>query len=117
MRRGKTRTLGVMNEQQAPPPDREFAGPGSFAAHLALPCNLALLIWGVHTLLKPGGLRGEELFVFYWWVVPLVMIVPAWAAFTTWLDRWALTTSQLAIRSVPFALAVGVWIWVACLPT
>ena len=64
-----------------------------------------------------GGPRGEELFVFYWWVVPLVMTVPAWVAFTTWLDRWALTTSQLILRSVPFALAVGVWIWVACLPT
>jgi hypothetical protein len=110
------RTLGVMNDKQSPASAPEAPNLGSFAIVLALPCNLVLLIWGVHTLLKPGGPRGEELLVVYEWVVPLVMVPPAWVAIHSWLDRWALTKSQLVLRNAPFALAVAVWVWVAFLP-
>jgi hypothetical protein len=106
-----------MNERPSRSRAPDVPNVGSFAAYLALPCNLALLIWGVNTLLKPGGPRGEELVVVYWWIVPIVMAPPAWVAIHTWLDRWALTTSQLLLRNAPFVLAVAVWIWVACLPT
>jgi hypothetical protein len=106
-----------MTEQPSPAPEPDVPHLGSVTATLALPCNLLLLVWGAHTLLKPGGPRGEELFVFYYWVVPILMAIPVWVAIHTWLDRWALTKRQLIVRSVPFALAVAVWVWVAVLPT
>ena len=83
----------------------------------AMACNIALLIWGVLTLLKPGGPRGEELVVIYWWVVPLIMLVPAQLALKSWLNRWELSTLQLVLFNVPFALTVLIWAWVASLPT
>ena len=106
-----------MAEQPSPVTEPDVPHLGSFAAALALPCNLLLLIWGVYVLLKPGGPRGEELFVFYWWVVPLLMAMPVWVAIHTWLDRWALTNRQLVVRIVPFIVAVAVWAWLALLPT
>ena len=106
-----------MDGPQSPHSEHEVPFLGSMAANLALPCNLAILIWGVHTLLKPGGARGEELLIVYWWVVPLVMAIPAWVAMHSWLNHWALTKSQLIFRNGPFAVAVAVWAWVALLPT
>jgi hypothetical protein len=82
----------------------------------AMACNVALLIWGVLTLLKPGGPRGEELAVVYWWVVPLIMLTPAQLALKSWLNRWQLSYVQLVVYNVPFAAAVVVWAWVASLP-
>jgi hypothetical protein len=106
-----------MHGPQSPHSEHEALFLGSWAANLALPCNLAMLIWGIHTLLKPGGPRGEELVVVYWWVVPLVMATPAWVAIHSWLNHWALSKSQLILRNAPFALAVAVWAWVTLLPT
>jgi len=86
-------------------------------ALLSMVCNLVLLIWGVHTLLKPGGPRGEELVVVVWWVVPLIMAIPAWVAIHSWLNHWALSRPQLVLRNAPFAATVLLWGWVASLPT
>jgi len=105
-----------MTEERSPVPAPDVPHLESVLGSLALPCNLLLLIWGVHTLLKPGNPSGEELFVFYYWVIPILMAVPAWVAIHTWLDRWALTKRQLIVRNVPFALALAVWVWVALLP-
>lgn len=80
-------------------------------------CNVVLLLWGIATLLKPGGPRGEELAVIYWWVIPLVMLVPAQLALTSWLNRWQLSKSRLFLFNVPFAAAVLLWLWVPLLPT
>ena len=106
-----------MDRPQSPNSEHDVPHLGSMAANLALPCNLAILIWGAHTLLKAGGPRGEELVIVYWWIVPLVMTIPAWVAMHSWLNRWALSKSQLIFRNAPFALAVAVWAWVALLPT
>ena len=106
-----------MDGSQLRHPEDDVPHVGAMAANLALPCNLAVLIWGVYTLLKPGGPKGEELVVLYWWVVPLVMAIPVWVAIHSWLNLWALSKSQLILRNAPFALAVIVWAWVALLPT
>ena len=79
-------------------------------------CNLALVVWGIYALLKPGGARGEELAIVYWWVVPLIMVVPAKLALDSWLNRWRLTKSRLFLLNVPFAFALGLWAWVATRP-
>jgi hypothetical protein len=83
---------------------------------LSVPCYLVLLVWGVYTLLKPSAPRGEELVAVYWWVVPLIMAIPAWVAIHSWLDRWALNKTQLFLRNGPFALTVLLWLWIASLP-
>ena len=106
-----------MDGPQSPHSEHRVPLLGSMAAGLALPCNLALLIWGVRTLLKPDGPRGEELVVVYWWVLPLLMAIPIWVAIHSWLNHWALSKSQMILRNAPFVLAVAVWAWVAFLPT
>ena len=79
-------------------------------------CNVVLLVWGIRTLMKPGGPRGEELVVVYWWVVPLIMALPAKLALQSWFNHWYLTRLQLFFYNVPFALTVGLWGWVAFHP-
>jgi hypothetical protein len=112
MQRGKTRTLGVMSDRA----DATSAIRGTLVL-AAVACDVALLVWGLLTLLQPGGPRGEELVVVYWWVVPLIMLTPAQLALTSWLNRWELSSIQLFSYNAPFALAVAIWAWVASLPT
>lgn len=80
-------------------------------------CNALLLLWGIVTLLKEGGPRGEELAIVYWWVTPLIMLAPAQIALHSWLNRWQLSKVRLLLLNVPFALAIAVWIGVLSLPT
>jgi hypothetical protein len=84
---------------------------------ISLPINAALFGWGIYTLLKPGGPRGEELVVVYQTVVPLAMLAPGWIAIHSWLNHWALTKTQLFVRNAPFAAVVLLWAWIATLPT
>src|SRR3954469_8799092 len=101
----------MSDHTQAPNPIGWAYGLGSMT------CNVALVIWGVLTLLKPAGPGAEELVVIYWWVVPLIAVLPAGLALYSWLNRWYLTKRQLFAFNAPFAIAVALWAWVASLLT
>lgn len=80
-------------------------------------CDLALLVWAFRVLTSPTGPHGEEVFIIYFWVAPIIMACPLFLAFHSWEKRFELSHTKIALFNTPFALALLAWGWVASLPT